>query len=75
MVRAVELTRIGLDVTTLTDSTGKAFGKEMLIHAAAAGAWVDYIRHDPTTNQEEPKPSWVVLYDGYVFGCGVYKAP
>ena len=75
VVQAADLTRIGLDVSTLTDSAGKEFGKEMLAWATGEGAWVDYIRHNPTTNKEEPKSSWVVLYDGYVFGCGVYKAP
>ncbi len=75
VVQAADSTRIGLDVTTLADSAGKEFGKEMLARATAEGAWVDYIRRNPSTNKEEPKSSWVVLYDGYVFGCGVYKAP
>jgi len=74
VAQAADSTRVGLDVTTLTDSAGKAFGKEMLTRARAEGAWVDYIRNNPVTNKEEPKSSWVVLYDGYIFGCGVYKA-
>jgi signal transduction histidine kinase len=75
VVQAADLTRIGLDVTGLTDSAGKEFGKEMLARASAEGTWVDYTRNNPATNKEEPKSSWVVLYDGYIFGCGVYKAP
>jgi signal transduction histidine kinase len=75
VAQAADSTRVGLDVTTLTDSAGKAFGKEMLARASAEGAWVDYVRNNPVTNKEEPKSSWVRLYDGYVFGCGIYKAP
>jgi len=75
VAQAADPTRIGLDVTTITDSTGKAFGKEMLTRANAEGTWVDYMRTNPVTGKEEQKSSWVVLYDGYVFGCGVYKSP
>jgi cytochrome c len=75
VAQAADSTRVGLDVTMLTDSAGKAFGKEMLARASADGAWVDYVRNNPVTNKEEPKSSWAVFYDGYVFGCGVYKAP
>jgi len=75
VAQAADQTRVGLDVITITDSTGKAFGKEMLARANAEGTWVDYVRTNPVTGKEEQKSSWIILYDGYVFGCGVYKSP
>jgi signal transduction histidine kinase len=73
VVQAADQKRVGLAVATLVDSDGKAFGKEMEDRATAEGTWVDYKRTNPATNKEEPKSSWVVLYGGYVFGCGIYK--
>lgn len=64
--------RIGEVVAGLTDSRGRAYGKELLAGATAEGAWVDYFRINPQSGKEEPKSSWVVLHDGYIFGCGVY---
>jgi len=74
VVQAADQKRVGLAVATLVDSDGKAFGNEMEDRATAEGAWVDYKRINPATNKEESKSSWVVLYGGYVFGCGIYKA-
>ena len=56
----------------LMDSRGKAYGKALLAGATAEGAWVDYSRVNPQSGKDEPKSSWVVLHDGYIFGCGVY---
>jgi len=64
--------RIGEVVAALTDSHGKAFGKEMLERATPEGAWVDYVRVNPQSGKDEPKSTWVVLHDGYIFACGVY---
>jgi len=73
VVQAADQKRVGIPVATLVDSEGKAYGKEMLDRATAEGAWVDYKRTNPATNKEEQKSSWVVLYAGYLFGCGIYK--
>ena len=67
--------RIGAVVATLTDSRGKAYGKQLLEGATPEGAWVNYDRVKPESGKEEPKSSWVVLHDGYIFGCGVYVGP
>jgi len=64
--------RIGAIVAALMDSRGNAYGKALLAGATADGAWVDYSRVNPHSGKEEPKSSWVVLHDGYIFGCGVY---
>src|SRR5439155_21672238 len=75
VAQAAAQTRVRLHVITITDSTGKALGKAMLARANAEGTWVDYVRTNPVTGQEEQKSSSIILYDGYVFGCGVYKSP
>jgi cytochrome c len=67
--------RIGQVVAVLTDSRGKPYGKALLAGATPQGAWVDYDRINPQSGKEEPKSSWVVLHDGYIFGCGVYVGP
>jgi len=64
--------RIGEVVAGLMDSRGKAYGKALLAGATPEGAWVDYFRVNPQSGKDEPKSSWVVLHDGYIFGCGVY---
>ncbi len=75
VVQATDPKRIGVDVAGITDSSGKPFGKEMLEKATAEGAWVNYAAINPVTRREEQKSSWVVLYDGFIFGSGVYRAP
>ncbi len=64
---------VGVDVTTLVDVDGKAFGKAFFAEATEQGTWVDYKWKDPMTGEVQPKSSWVVLHDGYIFGCGIYK--
>jgi cytochrome c len=63
----------GTDATTLTDVDGKSFGAAFVAEATPEGAWVDYKWEDPVTGAVEQKSSWVVLHDGLIFGCGVYK--
>jgi len=75
VVQAADQNRVGLDVASLKDSAGKLYGEEILKQATPDGAWVDYMRLNPSTQKEEQKSSWVVLHDGYVFGCGIYKTP
>jgi signal transduction histidine kinase len=65
--------RVGLDVMTLKDQTGKSYGKALFKRATPAGAWVDYVMEDPLTGKQAPKSSWVVRHGDYVFGCGIYK--
>ncbi|MDZ4736764.1 MAG: cache domain-containing protein [Rhodospirillaceae bacterium] len=67
------LERIGLDVTTMIDDAANPYGVALIEDATAEGAWVDYRREDPLTGLVEEKSSWVVGYDGYVFGSGIYR--
>jgi cytochrome c len=73
VAHGVDTSLVGKDATQFKDVDGKLFGKEMLEVAGMDGAWVDYKWVDPVTGEVEPKSSWVVLHDGYVFGAGIYK--
>jgi signal transduction histidine kinase len=65
--------RVGQDVLDLRDATGKDIGKEFIERATVSGVWVHYVMKDPLTGKDEPKSSWLVLHDNYIFGCGIYK--
>jgi signal transduction histidine kinase len=73
VAHGADATQIGKDVLTLRDASGKHFGKALFDKATPKGAWVNYVYKDPVTGKVEPKKSWVVRHDSYVFGCGVYK--
>lgn len=74
VAHAADPARVGTNVTSLRDANGKNFGAEFLAVATPEGAWVDYVWTDPATGEVEPKASWVVRHDGYIFGCGIYLA-
>jgi cytochrome c len=73
VAHGADASQVGRDVLALKDPTGNLFGREFFDKATQAGTWVDYVYKDPATGKEEPKSSWVVRHDNYVFGCGVYK--
>jgi cytochrome c len=73
VAHGADASQVGRDVLALKDAAGKLFGRELFDKATQNGAWVDYIYKDPATGKEEPKSSWVVRHDDYVFGCGVYR--
>jgi signal transduction histidine kinase len=64
--------RVGMDARTLRDAADTAYGTMIVDHATPDGVWIEYLREDPLTGEVAPKASWVVLHDGYIFGCGVY---
>lgn len=67
---------VGLDVKGPigVDVTGYNFGLDM-IKATEEGKWVSYIFLNPATGELESKHSWVVKYDGMLFGSGWYAEP
>lgn len=73
VVHGLDPSRIGTDAAQTVDSTGKAFGREIIEKANEQGTWIDYVWRDPLTGKEFQKTSWIVRHDGYIFGCGVYK--
>lgn len=62
----------GTQADSLIDQQGVPFGALFMDRATPAGVWVDYQWWDPATNTVQPKSSWVVRHQGYVFGCGIY---
>lgn len=66
---------IGKDAHSLTDVTGKEFGKE-IINAARTkdGSWVEYHMTNPTTKKVEVKTSYIRRFDDYVIFVGAYKS-
>ncbi len=68
-----DASRVGNDLTQVVDSTGKAFGQEMIEKANEEGVWIDYFWRDPLTEKDVQKSSWMVRHDDYIFGCGIYK--
>lgn len=75
VAQAADASRVGMDVTTLVDADGFAYGQAIVDSATPEGTWVSYKRADPLTGIVEEKQSWLRLYDGYVFGCGIYATP
>ena len=73
VAHGLDADRVGDDAQVLVDANGKAYGNEIIAYATPNGVWVDYLFIDPLTGNEEPKSSWVVKHDGYIFGCGIYK--
>lgn len=65
---------IGDDLRALTDSNGKAFGKEMFEVAALGGFnTVDYSYPRPGETEASPKSSFVAIANGQLCGVGYYK--
>jgi signal transduction histidine kinase len=73
VARAIGAESIGLDITEQGDADGYAFGKAFVERASAGGVWVDYRFEDPISGEPLAKSSWLVLHDGHIFGCGIYK--
>ena len=65
---------IGKDARTLTDVTGKEFGKEIISAAHTKdGSWVEYRMTNPATKKIELKTSYVRKFNDYVVFVGAYK--
>lgn len=73
--QAADPSRVGLDARTLEDAAGNPYGAWLVERATPEGVWIDYLRNDPLTGQDEPKSSWVVRHGDYIYGCGVYLQP
>ena len=67
-----DLNQIGRDVMKLQDENGKFFGREIM-QIGKSGGSVDYVWPNPLTGTVQPKTSFIILVDGYRFGCGIYR--
>ncbi len=62
----------GRDPALRVDSTGYFFGDDML-SAPEEGKWISYVATNPDTGNEALKHTWMVRYDGLIFGSGWYE--
>jgi cytochrome c len=72
VAHGADSSRIGIDSTNQQDENGKFLGREIM-QVGESGGWVDYVWLNPVTGTIQPKTSYIMLVDGYRFGCGVYK--
>ena len=47
---------------------------DVILAAPPEGRWVDYLNRNPVSGNHEFKQSWVMPYDGLIFGAGWYQA-
>lgn len=62
----------GRDPALYVDSSGYFFGDD-LMSATEAGIWISYLATNPETGTEMRKHTWLVRYDGLIFGSGWYE--
>ncbi|MDE0076252.1 MAG: hypothetical protein OXO50_01970 [Caldilineaceae bacterium] len=74
MIAHVDPGRLGRDLKgdLGVDVNGYRFGDQIL-STTEAGLWVDYVHISPLTDQPQAKHTWVVRYDGLIFGSGWYE--
>lgn len=66
--------KIGVNQIKAKDPDGVEFVKERIKLAKAKGkGWHDYQYVNPTTMKREPKTSYIEVWDGLIFGAGIYK--
>ncbi len=73
IAHGMDISLVASSAEQIEDMDGKPFTKEKIATASSAGAWVDYKWNNPVTGGIDPKSSWVVLHDGYIFGVGIYQ--
>ena len=65
---------IGTNIADVLDANGNSIGEIIHDGATPDGAWVKYMWEGHDTGKVSLKKSWVVLYDGYVFGSGFFAS-
>jgi signal transduction histidine kinase len=65
---------VGKDLSTLRDSDGKFFIKDMIEGAKTNGSgWSDYKWANPLTNTIGEKSTYYMKYNDVILACGIYK--
>ena len=73
LAHAADPALVGRPVSAADGPNGYPAGEILAAVADADGEWSDYTFPNPATGEAESKHSWVVLYDGLVFGSGWYE--
>ena len=74
MVAHANPAQVGRDVNDILGPNGYPSGAVVYATADEDGAWFDYTFPNLATGTVETKHSWMVSYDGIVFGSGWYEA-
>ena len=70
---AVSPELVGTKSQNILGPDGYPVGLQGLLVATQDGGWHDYTWENPDTGQVETKHSWMVRYDGLIFGSGWYE--
>ena len=66
--------KVGVNQFKAKDPDGREFVKERIQLAKTKGkGWHDYKYMNPKTGVKEPKTSYIEVWDGCIFGAGIYK--
>ncbi len=66
--------KVGVNQFKAKDPDGREFVKERIALAKAKGkGWHDYKYLNPKTGVKEPKTSYIEVWNGCIFGAGIYK--
>ncbi len=66
--------KVGVNQIKAKDPDGVEFVQERIHLAATKGkGWHDYKYLNPKTGQKEAKTSYIEVWDGLIFGAGIYK--
>lgn len=63
---------IGTNLRDLYDIRGVSLHELFEENATPEGVWVSYMWGNPISGDVEYKMSWIRVYDGYIFGSGIY---
>lgn len=66
--------KVGVNQAKAKDPDGVSFVQERIQLAKTKGrGWHDYQYLNPKTGKREPKTSYIEVWDGLIFGAGIYK--
>ena len=63
---------VGTDLKDVIGLDGSPLG-ENIAKATGTGLWIEYLWPNPETGNDEPKHTWAIRHDGYLFGSGYYQ--
>lgn len=66
--------KVGVNQAKAKDPDGVEFVQERIKLAKTKGkGWHDYQYANPKTGKREPKTSYIEVWEGLIFGAGIYK--
>ncbi|HJW71461.1 MAG TPA: cache domain-containing protein [Geothrix sp.] len=66
--------KVGVNQLKAVDPDGVAYVQERIQLAKSKGrGWHNYQYMNPKTGKKEPKTSYIEVWDGLIFGAGIYR--